>query len=406
VDQKLIDIIIISPSRWDSVYSSTIFSLAKELAKTNRVFFIEHPYSWRDVWFKHSERGFLNKIKASFFCLDIFFRPPNIEGQFVAVLPPISMPINFLPSGKFYELMRKWNERSIKQTIEKIVNSQSVSSYIFINSFDPFFLDVFPDNARPLVNVYQSYDDVTQADYISRHGPGLEKVAIEKSDLAVATSRELCKKLSRFGKEIFYLPNAADTELFGSAYVQDLERPSDLPDSSKKIILYIGNISARVDHSLLRYIAERHSDKNLVIVGPKEGKGIVEFGLEQLPNLIFTGFKKFEELPRYLRYSDCTIIPFEKNELTKSIYPLKINEYLAAGKPVVTTDFSEDILAFKDVVYLSSSNDEFSDLINKAILEDNDVRSSERILFASNNTWRKRVETFWSYIFLTLKNRG
>src|SRR5690606_17805391 len=99
----------------------------------------------------------------------------------------------------------------------------------------------------------------------------------------------------------------------------------------------------------------------------------------------FAGPKPITELPRYLHYMDCTIIPFKCNELTKSIYPLKVNEYLAAGKAVVSTNFSEDIAEFKNIVYLAASHEEFINNIDKAI-EEKMSKVDERVKTAEGNT--------------------
>jgi glycosyltransferase involved in cell wall biosynthesis len=111
-----------------------------------------------------------------------------------------------------------------------------------------------------------------------------------------------------------------------------------------------------------------------------------------------TGSKKIEELPNYLRYFDCAIIPFKKITLTKSIYPLKINEYLAAGRAVVATDFSEDIQSFGDVIYISADHAEFVSLIDRAIKENGPERIKARTAVANRNTWTARVEEFWEIL--------
>jgi glycosyltransferase involved in cell wall biosynthesis len=84
--------------------------------------------------------------------------------------------------------------------------------------------------------------------------------------------------------------------------------------------------------------------------------------------------------------------------LTRSIYPLKINEYLAAGRPVVATDFSEDIVGFGDVVYIGKTHEEFLQLIDRAIVEDDGNKVRDRIHASKKNTWKARVEQFWQIL--------
>ncbi len=119
-----------------------------------------------------------------------------------------------------------------------------------------------------------------------------------------------------------------------------------------------------------------------------------------MPNVVFAGPRKITELPAFLQYFDCVIIPFRKNTLAKSIYPLKINEYLAAGKPVIATHFSEDIYTFRDVAYIADDHETFLQLIDQAIDENNAALQEKRIAVASQNTWAARVDQFWAILGL------
>jgi len=113
-----------------------------------------------------------------------------------------------------------------------------------------------------------------------------------------------------------------------------------------------------------------------------------------MDNITFTGPKEMEELPAYLKYFDVCIIPFAKNLLTKSIYPLKINEYLAAGKSVVSTNFSPDIASFKDFIHLANSSSGFVNLIDWAITDNSEDKITARTKKAASNTWETRIRQF------------
>ncbi|MCB0663915.1 MAG: glycosyltransferase, partial [Saprospiraceae bacterium] len=141
-----------------------------------------------------------------------------------------------------------------------------------------------------------------------------------------------------------------------------------------------------------------HPDKTLVLVGPINSKSYYEVGLDKLPNVVSTGPKKIQELPAYLKYMDVCLIPFLCNKLTESIYPLKINEYLAAGRPVISTAFSDDIRTFRNVIYLADSQHEFLTLIDRALEENNPAEIQERLAVAQTNTWEARVQQFWTMV--------
>ena len=87
---------------------------------------------------------------------------------------------------------------------------------------------------------------------------------------------------------------------------------------------------------------------------------------------------------------DCCLIPFVRSKLTKSIYPLKLNEYLAAGKPVVSTSFSSDLNDFKELIKIAGDKKKFLEYVKLEITEDNESKKSDRINIAKSNTWESR----------------
>jgi glycosyltransferase involved in cell wall biosynthesis len=187
-------------------------------------------------------------------------------------------------------------------------------------------------------------------------------------------------------------------ELFNNAWSKNLQRPADMRFEGKAVIGFAGSIEYRTDFELLKKIAVHHHNKILFLVGPVQGDEHKQWGLHELPNVVFAGPRKLSALPAYMKYFDCAIIPYKRNTLTKSIYPLKINEYLAAGKPVIATNFSEDIYSFRDDVYIANNHEEFIHAIDQAIIEDNDQKKQQRVNIAASNSWAKRAEQFWRII--------
>lgn len=376
-----IDIICFSLSRWDAEISSPAVALVKELSKNNRVFFIEHPYSASDIFLRKK-----NKSK-------------NVRLNNITVItPPVTFSINFLPEGKIYNFFSSVNNSILLGTLKKTIRKNNISRFLFINFFDPFFLQSLPPEIKPLRYIYQCMDDLSQVAYTKRHGLRLENEVIGNADIVLCTSKELARLKSPLSKHVHFHPNGADFGLFNQAATQTLNRPADLYFNNKKIIGFTGSIEYRTDFALLKKIAFEHSDKILFLVGPVFGREHLDAALDQLPNIIFAGSRDISELPAYLQYFDCCIIPYKKNKLTSSIYPLKINEYLAAGKPVISTDFSEDIRSFHDTAYIAGSHDEFISLIGKAIQENDVEKKDQRIRVAAANSWEKRVEEFWKLV--------
>lgn len=377
---KSIDIVCFSLSRWDAPISSPASSLAKELSKNNRVFYIEHPYSYKD---------YITEGKS--------YRQ-YADGNVRVITPPLVYPINFLPEGKLYNTLSAINNSMLIKTLRRLLNEHNIREYIFINFFDPFFLRNIPHDIKPVRFIYQCMDDLSQVSYTAKHGIRLENEIIRNADVTLCTSRELTRIKSEISGKVHFHPNAADVELFKTAATEVLTRPAGMYFDDKKIIGFTGSIEYRTDFELLYKTAKYHYDKIIYLVGPVAGDEHVKRGLTRLQNVIFAGPKSLTALPSYLQYFDCCIIPYKVNKLTASIYPLKINEYLAAGKPVVATNFSGDIASFRNYIYIAESYEEFIDSIDKAIEENVINKKVARMEAANANSWGKRVEEFWKII--------
>jgi Glycosyltransferase len=392
------DIICFSLSRWDAAISSPAFSLAREFAKTNRVFFIEHPFSWKDYFTYRKTQQVQIRREAMLSGKNIYANPEGLPANLTIVTPPLTIPVNFLPPGWLYNRLSAINDSKIIKVIRQTIRDHSIREFVYINFFDPYFVQQLPPDIKPIRTVYQSMDDITQVAYSNRHGARLEEKIIRNFDYTLCTSKELTRLKSAFSPNVHFHPNAADIDIFQKAATQVLPRPAALQGITQKIIGYTGSIEYRSDFELLKKVAEYHKDKILFFVGPVQGNEHREVGLDTMPNVIFAGARKITELPYYLQYFDCVLIPFRKNTLTRSIYPLKINEYLAAGKPVIATHFSEDIYTFRDVAYVTDTHEEFIQAIDKAIAENSEEKKNARMRVAAQNTWEARVRQFWDII--------
>lgn len=397
--RKRTDIIYFSLFRWNNPYSSVSISMCKEFAKHGRVFYINHPISYKDLMLGWSGDVEVQPAKWALLKGQTVMEPLNGNENIISVTPPLSYPINWMSEGDMYMKFRKRNEAKIRNAIKEVIEKYNVKDYIFMNCFDPFFQDILPKAYPPKINIYQCIDDISQNEYTARHGVRLEIESVKKADITLVTSRELRNLMSQYTDEVHIVHNAADIELFKNAVSQDYARPKEIADVKTKIIGFTGNMDAvRINYPLLKRIAETHSDKTLLLVGPVNSDEVAGLGIDKMPNVILTGSKNITELPAYLKFCDGVIIPFLCNTLTKSIYPLKINEYLASGRSVVSSDFSEDIRTFGETIQIAKTDAEFIRLIDKAIHENTDADIAERQAIAATNTWTARVRQFWEIV--------
>ncbi|WP_155907315.1 glycosyltransferase [Lunatimonas lonarensis] len=394
---KQLPIVMISMSRWDGDFSSAAWSLAKTFAKDQVVIYVDYPYTLLDFFRERSKASVQRRKEALLFGKNALLPLTRYSSNLYGLTPRLMLPINWLPPGAIYRFFSRINDRILVASIKKALKSLDIEEFIFFNSFNPLYLTKLPNGFSPRLFIYQSRDNIRALEpYLRKHGAQAEVEAIRNADFTIVTSRQLQSDLAELsGKAVNYLPNAADFDTFKQSYLEEIPVPSDLQGIPKPIIGYTGNICHRSDYDLLNHICQQHPDKSVVMVGPRNHWASTQIDLDAIPNLYFLGPKPIEKLPEYLAHFDVLILPFLLNEVTKSIYPLKINEYLASGKPVVATPFSEDIMAFADVIRLEKDHDEFVRAISEELEGDSIEKRGKRHQVASENTWENRVAQVW-----------
>jgi teichuronic acid biosynthesis glycosyltransferase TuaH len=395
------DVVFFTLFRTDNPYSSISLSMARELAKTHRVFYLNHPYSWKDV-----AQGLLRgdpMVRARLPHLLAgqlrYEQVDTIPRNFVAAQPPATWPINWLPPGRVYNFFQRVNNGIILRALRKMMRDHGIKRYIYINCYDPFFAGCLPKSMGAEMSIYHCIDDITQNAYTARHGAALENAAVACADLTLATSTNLRRLKEPFARRVELYFNAADVEVFERVLTGTYPRPAELNGRPGPVIGFIGNLDElRIDYPLLKEAALAHPDKTLLLVGPVNSDEPRQIGLDRLPNVVFAGSRRLQDLPPLLQHMDCVLIPFRCNTLTKSIYPLKINEYLAAGKPVVSTAFSDDIRGFAPVIYLAETPADFLRQIDAALGGQDPGLVQQRRAVARSNTWTARIGQLWEMV--------
>jgi glycosyltransferase involved in cell wall biosynthesis len=395
------DVVFFTLFRTDNPYSSISLSMARELAKTHRVFYINHPYSLKDVWtgLRAGDVVLRQRLWGMMLGQTQIETVNTIPERFWAFQPPLTLPINWLPPGKVYDFFQKINNRIVLRSIRYALRRFEVQKYLYINCYDPFFAGTLPPDLGAELCIYHCIDDITQNDYTAKHGTRLENEAIGRADLTFVTSTNLYRLKSPYARRITTYFNAADVSVFQKALTVTYPRPQELEGRAGRIIGFIGNLDElRIDYPLLKKIALAFPADTLLLVGPINSPEPVAIGLDQLPNVVFAGSRPLQALPPLLQYMDVVLIPFLSNTLTASIYPLKINEYLAAGKAVISTAFSVDIRGFSDVIYLAEEHAAFLNLITVAFEENKEEHLARRIAVAQANTWEARIGQLWEEV--------
>ena len=238
--------------------------------------------------------------------------------------------------------------------------------------------------------IFDCLDDFTGFSNVIKEREKEEKTLVKNSDLVIATASYLLKKVMKETSKTLFLPNACEFSHFNRI---SSDRP--LRDYKKPIIGFFGSIADWFDNNLIEFVAEKRPNLTFVFIGHTFGSDIRK--LQQLKNVHFLGERPYSELPNYLHEFDVCLIPFKVTPLIIATHPVKIYEYLAAGKAVVTTDIPE-LLPMDNLCYIAKNKQDFLVKIDLALKENDENLVQRRMDFASKNTWEQRFSDLYSVL--------
>ena len=217
----------------------------------------------------------------------------------------------------------------------------------------------------------------------------LDETLFINSDIILCASKMIYETLkSKSTKELFYLPHQVSFQLFQKAS-KESSIPFDLQQIKKPVIGYYGTLTDSNDWDIIEYCAKLRPQYNFVFVGRKE---IKLDKLEAFNNVFFLGKKDYNEIPLYAACFDVCIMFWIRREWIKNSSPLKLKEYLSAGKPVVSTYIEELDTHYKDVVYISETKEDFLKNIDLSLKSDNSLRIAKGIDMVKNDSWQNAVK--------------
>jgi len=220
-----------------------------------------------------------------------------------------------------------------------------------------------------------------------------EDMLLRRADVVFANGPALLKAKNRYGNAI-NVPMAADFELFSRSRLAETLVPPDLEAIPHPRVGYVGNLNDKVDFALLGRLSAERPSWSFVLVGPSgvrstASRSDLDF-LTTLPNVFLLGAKSRESLPNYIKGFDVCIMCYRKQGWANYIYPLKLHEYLASGKPVVGTGIAS-LCDFSEVVRLADTEQEWLEALEGAIVDHDRTRSERRIQVAYENRLESRV---------------
>ena len=216
----------------------------------------------------------------------------------------------------------------------------------------------------------------------------------------IATADKLYEEVKNIRgiEKLALIENGVDFQHFSCVKSKDIpEKMKNIVDSNKKIIGYFGALAKWFDYNLIKRISDEFKGINIVLIGVDYDKSLAKSEILNLNNVHYINAVKYSDLPCYAQFFDISMIPFIINDITKSTSPVKLFEYMALGKPIVTTDLPE-CRKYKSPL-ISKNHDEFIDNIKEAIKLKDDYRYKSQLSKEGNeNTWSKRAYDIKNFI--------
>lgn len=255
----------------------------------------------------------------------------------------------------------------------------------------------FSDHLFPSVIVYDCMDELSAFQGAPPELIQQEQRLFERADVVFAGGASLYASKRNQHRNVHLFPSSIDREHFASARSPQAD-PADQAHIPHPRIGFFGVLDERLDRDLLRQVAEQHPRWHFVLVGP-----IVKISAEDLPhaeNLHYVGQKSYAELPSYLANWDVAMLPFARNRSTQFISPTKTPEYLAAGKPVVSTPIQDVVKPYGEMglVRIGADASEFSAAIEACLQGEGSEWLMKVDRFLAGNSWDKTFEQMWKEI--------
>lgn len=255
----------------------------------------------------------------------------------------------------------------------------------------------FSGHINPAITIFDCMDELSAFRFAPARLKQLEQNLLSRSDIVFTGGQSLYEAKKTRHVNIHAFPSSIDYSHFAKAR-NGIAEPEDNTAIPGPRFGFYGVVDERFDIELLREVADLRPDWHFVIVGPVVK--IDEASLPRNKNIHYLGGRPYAQLPAYLKGWDVAIMPFAMNESTKYISPTKTPEYLAGGKPVISTPINDVVHPYGDeaLVHIAADAAEW-------------VAAGEEILAKKNERekWLKRVDTFllgnsWDQTYLSMKS--
>lgn len=373
------DILCISSIDWDFIWQGHQEIMSRLAAEGHRVLFIENT-GVRQV--RVSDMGRIRARLKNWKRGTKGFREerPNLFVHSPLVLP--------LP----YSRIAGWiNRQVMMRSITRWMRATGFSRPVVWTFLPTPLARAMIARLDPVATVYHCVDEFASSSADARRIVGSEEALFRDADLVFVTSEKLRERAARFSERVHLFPSGVSLEAFGAARDAGVPVPDDLARLPRPIAGYVGGIHQWVDQDLLAAAAASLPDTTFALVGPAQ---VDVSRLQACPNVHLLGQRPHAEVPAYVQGFDVGLVPYRIADYTANVYPAKMNEYLAMGKPVVATDLPE-VHRFNrehgDIVSVGQTTSGFAEAIERAVTATGSEARTRRIAVAERNGWTRRL---------------
>lgn len=255
----------------------------------------------------------------------------------------------------------------------------------------------FSDHLKPRITIYDCMDELSAFDGAPPELVEKESRLFEQSDVVFCGGASLYRSKQTRHANVHLFPSSIDFDHFAQARSAASD-PADQVGIAHPRIGFYGVLDERLDRDLLREAAALRPDWNFVLIGP-----VVKIREEDLPrgsNIHYLGQKSYGELPQYLAGWDVAMLPFARNRSTEFISPTKTPEYLAAGRPVVSTPIRDVAAIYGEagLVRIGATPQEFVDAIEASLAGISREEAQRRDDFLAGTSWDQTFQGMWTQI--------
>jgi len=374
------NIICISSIDWDFIWQGHQEIMATFAKNGNRVIFIENTGA-RMPGIRDIPRV-IRRIKNWFSGA----KGIRKENDNLYIYSPLTLPF---PYWRFATWINRHLILSVLEKWIRIMDFTNPVIWVFLPT--PLSLKVI-DTLNSQAVIYYCIDNFRGSSASAKKIEKSEIKLLKMADLVFVTSRELYSYCSVYNDRVSIFPFAVNFEEFEKIRLNRVFSLEELKDIGRPIIGYVGGIHKWIDLGLIKDLAIRFPSYSFVFVGPIQTDVSV---LLKLKNVYFLGKKEHAKIPYFIKNFDICLIPYLVTDYTRNVYPTKLNEYLAMGKPVVSTDLPEisNFNAENDnLILVGKTHEEFIDCIPRVLKDSGTAIVDRRISSAKGNSWQVRVQ--------------